>query len=105
MKPSLAVIFLTLFSGSGFGLAALLALDNDFRIGGGFGPLMTAILMVCALALVTVGMISSTAHLANPKNAWRAFTRWRSSWLSRTVPRLNPVAVWMVVPFGLPIQK
>ncbi len=83
MKPSLAVIFLTLFSGSGFGLAALLALDNDFRIGGGFGPLMTAILMVCALALVTVGMISSTAHLANPKNAWRAFTRWRSSWLSR----------------------
>ncbi len=83
MKPSLAVIFLTLFSGSGFGLVALLALDNDFRIGGGFAPIMTAILMGCGLVLVTIGMISSTAHLANPKNAWRAFTRWRSSWLSR----------------------
>ena len=27
--------------------------------------------------------LSSTQHLANPKNAWRSFVRFRSSWLSR----------------------
>jgi len=83
MNPSLAVIFLTLFSGSGFGLMAVVAAVNDFHIDGGFSPLRTAIAVVLALLLVTIGMISSTAHLANPKNAWRAFARWRTSWLAR----------------------
>ena len=35
------------------------------------------------LVLVTIGLLSSTLHLANPKNAWRAFNRFRTSWLSR----------------------
>ncbi|MHB1567054.1 MAG: dimethyl sulfoxide reductase anchor subunit family protein [Acidiferrobacter sp.] len=83
MKPSLAVIFLTLFSGSGFGLVALLAAVNDFHIDGGFRPLATAAMLLAGIVLVTIGMISSTAHLANPKNAWRAFSRWRTSWLAR----------------------
>ncbi|MHB8252954.1 MAG: dimethyl sulfoxide reductase anchor subunit family protein [Acidiferrobacter sp.] len=83
MNPSLAVIFLTLFSGSGFGLMAAVAAVNDFHIDGGLSPLRTAIAVVLALLLVTIGMISSTAHLANPKNAWRAFSRWRTSWLAR----------------------
>ena len=41
---------------------------------------------ICAsvsLALFTMGLISSTFHLANPKNAWRAFMRFRTSWLAR----------------------
>ena len=83
MNPSLAVIFLTLFSGAGFGLMAMVALVNDFAIDGGLSPLRTTILVALALLLVTIGMMSSTAHLANPKNAWRAFTRWRTSWLAR----------------------
>lgn len=83
MNPSLAVIFLTLFSGSGFGLMAIVAFVNDFHIDGGLSPLRTVVAVVLALLLVTIGMISSTAHLANPKNAWRAFTRWRTSWLAR----------------------
>ncbi len=83
MNPSLAVIFLTLFSGAGFGLMATVAVVNDFAIDGGLSPLRTAILVALALLLVTMGMVSSTAHLANPKNAWRAFTRWRTSWLAR----------------------
>jgi len=29
------------------------------------------------------GLLSSTFHLANPKNAWRAMSRFRTSWLSR----------------------
>lgn len=83
MNPSLAVIFLTLFSGSGFGLIAMVDVVNDFQVDGGLSPVRTTIMVVLALLLVTIGMISSTAHLANPKNAWRAFSRWRTSWLAR----------------------
>jgi DMSO reductase anchor subunit len=32
---------------------------------------------------VSIGLVSSTMHLANPKNAWRSFSRFRTSWLSR----------------------
>ncbi len=83
MNPSLAVIFLTLFSGAGFGLMTMVAVVNDFAVDGGLSPIRTSVLTALALLLVTVGMVSSTAHLANPKNAWRAFTRWRTSWLAR----------------------
>ncbi|HUW97695.1 MAG TPA: DmsC/YnfH family molybdoenzyme membrane anchor subunit [Acidiferrobacter sp.] len=83
MNPSLAVIFLTLFAGSGFGLMAVVAAVNDFHIDGGLSPLLTVIAAAFSLVLVTIGMIASTTHLANPKNAWRAFSRWRTSWLAR----------------------
>ena len=38
-----------------------------------------------ALGLVTAGLLSSTltAHLGSPERAWRAFSQWRTSWLSR----------------------
>jgi sulfite dehydrogenase (quinone) subunit SoeC len=36
-----------------------------------------------ALALITIGLLSSTMHLGRPERAWRAFSQWRSSWLSR----------------------
>src|SRR5690606_8658718 len=36
-----------------------------------------------ALALVTVGLLSSLAHLGKPLRAWRALSQWRTSWLSR----------------------
>ncbi len=83
MHPALAVIFLTLFSGGGFGIMALTAIVNDFQIDGGLNPLQTVVAVILSLVFVSIGMLSSTAHLANPKNAWRAFTRWRTSWLAR----------------------
>ncbi|MEL5848394.1 MAG: DmsC/YnfH family molybdoenzyme membrane anchor subunit [Candidatus Igneacidithiobacillus chanchocoensis] len=83
MHAALAVIFLTLFSGGGFGLMALIAVVNDLHIDGGLSPLQTLVAVLVSLVFVTIGMLSSTAHLANPKNAWRAFTRWRTSWLAR----------------------
>ncbi|MHB8249403.1 MAG: dimethyl sulfoxide reductase anchor subunit family protein [Acidithiobacillus sp.] len=83
MHPALAVIFLTLFSGGGFGLMALTAIVNDFQIDGGLSPMQTMVAVLLSVLFVTIGMLSSTAHLANPKNAWRAFTRWRTSWLAR----------------------
>jgi signal transduction histidine kinase len=36
-----------------------------------------------AFLLVTSGLIASTAHLGRPERAWRAFSQWRTSWLSR----------------------
>ena len=36
-----------------------------------------------ALLLITAGLLSSTAHLGRPERAWRAFSQWRTSWLSR----------------------
>ncbi|HET6467072.1 MAG TPA: DmsC/YnfH family molybdoenzyme membrane anchor subunit, partial [Geminicoccaceae bacterium] len=35
------------------------------------------------LVLVTVGLAASTLHRRRPERAWRAFSQWRSSWLSR----------------------
>ncbi len=36
-----------------------------------------------SFVLVAVGLLSSTAHLGRPERAWRAFSQWRTSWLSR----------------------
>ena len=36
-----------------------------------------------SLALITGGLVASTFHLEHPERAWRAFSQWRSSWLSR----------------------
>ena len=50
-----------------------------------------------AFGLITVGLLSSTAHLGRPERAWRAFSQWRSSWLSRE----GVMAVATYVPAGL----
>jgi DMSO reductase anchor subunit len=36
-----------------------------------------------ALGAITFGLLSSTYHLGRPQRAWRAFSQWQSSWLSR----------------------
>lgn len=83
MHPAFSVIFFTVLSGAGFGLFALLYLADLFKLGGGIPSTYVFWMGVLALAMVAIGLLSSTFHLANPKNAWRAFTRWRTSWLSR----------------------
>jgi DMSO reductase anchor subunit len=82
MHPAYSVIFFTTATGAGYGLIAVLALGAacgvvpmDRSLGfAGFG---------LGLALVTGGLLSSTFHLGRPERAWRAFSEWRSSWLSR----------------------
>lgn len=83
MHPALSVIFFTVSSGAGFGLFALLYLADLMRLGGGLNLRQVGIAGVVALVLIVAGLLSSVGHLANPKNAWRAFSRWRTSWLSR----------------------
>ena len=82
MHPAFSVIFFTTASGAGYGLLALLGLS---AASGLLAPnrWLGAVSLGLALALVTAGLLSSTAHLGHPERAWRAFSQWRSSWLSR----------------------
>jgi DMSO reductase anchor subunit len=82
VHPSLSVIFFTTASGAGYGLLALLGVLAPARAlpqEPGFGLAALAL----ALAAITAGLFSSTFHLGQPQRAWRAFSQWRSSWLSR----------------------
>ena len=82
MHPALSVIFFTTASGAGYGLLALLGICAA----AGLLPPDLALGLVglgLALALISAGLLASTAHLGRPERAWRAFSQWRSSWLSR----------------------
>ena len=82
MHPAYSVILFTTASGAGYGLlvwlaaAAVLNLVPRDPMLGFFG-------LGLAVALVTIGLLSSTLHLGRPERAWRALSQWRSSWLSR----------------------
>lgn len=78
MHPAASIIFFSTLSGLGYGLAATLGLGLMEP-----GRLATLAAYGLALALIGAGLLSSTLHLGNPQRAWRAFSQWRSSWLSR----------------------
>ncbi len=82
MNPAYSVIFFTTASGAGYGLLALLGLVGVAH-GRASSISFGVVSIILALALVTAGLLSSTAHLGRPERAWRAFSQWRSSWLSR----------------------
>ncbi|WP_119272547.1 dimethyl sulfoxide reductase anchor subunit family protein [Taklimakanibacter deserti] len=82
MHPAYSVILFTTASGAGYGLLALLGLVG-FNHGPASSVWFGATALVVALGLITVGLLSSTFHLGRPERAWRAFSQWRSSWLSR----------------------
>lgn len=82
MHPAYSVILFTTASGAGYGLLALLALGGAL----GLLPVTRGLGLSgfgLALTLVTAGLLASTFHLGRPERAWRAFSQWRSSWLSR----------------------
>ena len=83
MHPAFSVIFFTTLSGLGYGLWFWLSLSM-LRSAGGHGALAAHLLgFGLGFVLVSVGLLSSTLHLGKPLRAWRAFSQWRSSWLSR----------------------
>ncbi|WP_289042990.1 DmsC/YnfH family molybdoenzyme membrane anchor subunit [uncultured Aliiroseovarius sp.] len=78
MHPAPSVIIFTILSGLGFGLFFWLGLGiPDVSGGTAFAFFFIAYTLSC------VGLIASTFHLPNKKNAIYAFSQWRTSWLSR----------------------
>ncbi len=82
MNPAYSVIIFTTASGAGYGLLALLGLVA-FNHGQSSPPYFALTALLIALALITIGLLSSMLHLGHPERAWRALSQWRSSWLSR----------------------
>jgi DMSO reductase anchor subunit len=110
MHPALSVILFTSLSGAGYGLwfwlaVALLATPERSV---SFAPHAAGLAL--GLVLVTTGLLSSLAHLGQPQRAWRAFSQWRSSWLSREgvlalacyPPALLALA-WLLFDLDLPL--
>src|SRR5437870_5177485 len=82
MHPALSIVLFTTASGAGFALLFLLGLGAPLGLlppSASFGFAATVI----AVLLAAGGLASSAFHLGRPERAWRAFSQWRSSWLSR----------------------
>lgn len=80
MHPALSVIFFTTASGAGYGLLAWVVLST---LTGTVPARSLLVAILVALVLVTAGLLSSLFHLGKPARAWRAYSQWRTSWLSR----------------------
>lgn len=103
MHPAPSIIAFTTFSGIGYGLLVwigVLAPAGVLPLGRSFAAASLAL----ALAFISAGLLSSTVHLGHPERAWRAFSQWRSSWLSREgvsavvtyIPALLFAALWLL---------
>lgn len=83
MHPAFSVLFFTVTSGMGYGFAMMLILTRLSESISFSSDSQYMISFFIALVMITAGLMSSTFHLANLKNAWRAFSRFKTSWLSR----------------------
>jgi DMSO reductase anchor subunit len=104
MHPAPSVILFTVCSGMGFGLLAFLGLGAAHPLG-----LTAFLLWGLGYALSVGGLLASTFHLGNPQRALRAFSQWRTSWLSRegwtsvlALLMLAPVALSAVLGIVMP---
>ena len=78
MHPAPSVIIFTTLSGLGFGVLIWLGLGLPAVTGWTAFALFTI-----AYGLAVGGLMASTLHLGHPERALKAFSQWRSSWLSR----------------------
>lgn len=78
MHPAPSIIAFTTFSGLGLGLLFWLGIDPTAPTGWvGFAFFLIGYLLAVG------GLMASALHLGRPERALKAFTQWRSSWLSR----------------------
>jgi DMSO reductase anchor subunit len=78
MHPAPSIILFTALSGLGFGLIAWLGAGA-----GAAGGAAAAALAALALGLPGAGLLASLFHLGQPRRFLKAFSQWRTSWLSR----------------------
>ena len=96
MHPAYSVIVFTTLSGAGYGLLICLAAVAFL----GVIPPVPSVGLIgfgVAFTLIAAGLLSSTLHLGRPARAWRAFSQWRTSWLSRE----GILAVATFIPAGI----
>jgi sulfite dehydrogenase (quinone) subunit SoeC len=97
VNPAFSIVFFSTASGAGFGLLLLTGIAAPL----GLVPQnrwFAFVSLAVAVALAIAGLLSSTLHLGRPERAWRAFSQWRTSWLSRegmfSVLTFTPAAVF-----------
>jgi DMSO reductase anchor subunit len=99
MHPALSIVFFTTMSGAGFALLLLIGLGVPLGLLPA-DPLFGLAALATAAALAAGGLVSSVFHLGRPERAWRAFSQWRSSWLSRegvlSVLTFVPTAIFAI---------
>ena len=78
MHPAPSIILFTTLSGLGFGLLAFLGINMPGSTG-----FVAFVFFAIAYVLAVGGLLFSTFHLGHPERAVKAFSQWRSSWLSR----------------------
>lgn len=78
MHPAPSVIVFTTLSGLGFGVLIWLGLGLPVVTGW-----VAFAVFAIAYGLAVGGLLASTLHLGHPERALKAFSQWRSSWLSR----------------------
>ena len=104
MHPAPSVIIFSVLSGLGFGFMAYMAL-GALPLTGGWAFFGWGLGYVLAVG----GLVAATTHLGNPQRALKAFSQWRSSWLSRegwaavlALLVLAPIALGDWLGFGVP---
>lgn len=78
MHPAPSIILFTTLSGLGFGLLFWLGIDATPAT----GKIAFAFYAI-GFAFALSGLAASAGHLGRPERALKAFSQWRSSWLSR----------------------
>ena len=84
MRPALSVILFSTLSGVGYGIwfwvGTGIALHGWGYV---FERSLFSIGVLTGALLSTAGLVASLWHLGKPLRTWRAFSQWRTSWLSR----------------------
>ena len=97
MHPAFSVIFFTTLSGMGYGLWFFVSYQS--LLGGSEYAKSNTSGLLLGFVLVSGGLLSSTLHLGKPLRAWRAFSQWRTSWLSRegvfAIACFIPAIIWI----------
>ena len=78
MHPAPSVILFTTFSGLGFGLLFWLGINPNPPAGW-----VAFVFFAFAYLGAVGGLLASTFHLGHPERALKAFSQWKTSWLSR----------------------
>jgi len=82
MRPAVSVLLLTTLTGFAYGLLAWTGVYAFLGLLPATPHFATASTLL-GLVIASLGLGASALHLGRADRAWRAFSQWRSSWLSR----------------------